>query len=246
MVQHSMRAEGSCGGRACKSVAVRILVIEDNDAVADGLRRALVAEGFTVEVIGDGSAGLVAARAGRFDLIVLDILLPGMNGFRVCRALREDEDWTPVLMLTAKDGELDEAEGLEIGADDYLVKPFSMVVLVARVRALLRRPRRRVDWPSVGDLRLDPLHRRCLVGDSEVELTSRETEVLAFFLDHPGEAHTKAVLLTAVWGDEFEGDPNIVEVYISHLRRKLDEPLGRSMIETVRGEGYRLRVEEPV
>jgi two-component system, OmpR family, response regulator len=125
-----------------------------------------------------------------------------------------------------------------------LVKPASMVVFLARVRALLRRPSRRVDWPSVGGLRLDPVRRRCLVGDVSVELTSRETEVLAFLLDHPGEAHSKTELLDAVWGD-FEGDPNIVEVYISHLRRKVDEPFGRSSIETVRGLGYRIRVEEP-
>jgi len=223
---------------------VRILVIEDDDAVAEGLCRTLIGEGFRVERCGNGSEGLTKAMAGGFDLIVLDLLLPGMNGYRLCQALRDADDWTPILMLTAKAGEFDEAEGLETGADDYLVKPASMVVFMARVRALLRRPSRRVDWPSVGGLRLDPLRRRCLVGDVSVELTSRETEVLAFLLDHPGEAHSKTELLDAVWGD-FEGDPNIVEVYISHLRRKVDEPFGRSSIETVRGLGYRIRVEEP-
>lgn len=226
-----------------EAAGVRILVIEDDEAVAAGVRRGLEAEGFEVEVCTDGTTGLGEARSGRFDLIVLDIMLPGLNGYRVCRELRGAGDWTPVLMLTAKDGEFDEAEGLELGADDYLSKPFSMVVLVARVRALLRRPRRRVDWPSIGDLRLDPLRRRCLLGDAVVELTSRETEVLAFLLDRSGEVHSKDALLGAVWGEGFEGDPNIVEVYISHLRRKLDEPFGRAMIQTVRGEGYRLCVE---
>jgi DNA-binding response OmpR family regulator len=149
-------------------------------------------------------------------------------------------------MLTAKSGELDEAEGLELGADDFLSKPFSMVVLTARVRALLRRPHRRVDWPAVGDLRLDPLRRTCLRGDIPVALTSRETEVLAFLLDHPGELLSKQAVLDAVWGNGFGGDPNIVEVYMSHLRRKLDEPFGRASIETVRGEGYRLRLVEAV
>ena len=224
---------------------MRILIVEDDESVAAGVRRGLEAEGFSVEVCGDGLSGLEAARSGRFDLVVLDIMLPGLNGYRVCDRLREAGMWTPVLMLTAKSGEHDEAEGLELGADDYLSKPFSMVVLTARVRALLRRPMRRVDWPAVGDLRLDPLRRRCLLGEDVVELTSRETEVLAYLLDRPGELHTKSSLLEAVWGPDFDGDPNIVEVYISHLRRKLDEPFGRTSIETVRGAGYRLRVEEP-
>jgi DNA-binding response OmpR family regulator len=225
---------------------VRILVVDDDESVAFSVSRALGAEGFEVEVRHDGIEGLDAARSGRFDLVVLDIMMPGLNGYRFCRRLRERDDAVPVLMLTAKSGEFDEAEGLDVGADDFLSKPFSMVVLLARVRALLRRPRRRLDWPSVGDLRLDPLRRRCIVGSVPVELTSRETELLAFLLDHPGVAHTKAQVLEAVWGAGFEGDPNIVEVYISHLRRKLDEPFGRATIETVRGEGYRLRVGEPV
>jgi two-component system OmpR family response regulator len=221
---------------------VRILVIEDDDAVAAGVRRGLEAEGFEAAVCRDGVTGLEAARSGRFDLVVLDIMLPGLNGYRVCRLLRDEGRWIPVLMLTAKAGEFDEAEALELGADDYLSKPFSMIVLVARVRALLRRPSRRVDWPTVGDMRLDPIGRRCLIGDTIIDLTSRESEVLAFLLDRPREVHTKSTLLDAIWGPGFEGDPNIVEVYISHLRRKLDEPFGRATIETLRGEGYRLRV----
>jgi DNA-binding response OmpR family regulator len=220
--------------------------VDDDKSVALGVSRALTSEGFEVEMRYNGIDGLDAARSGRFDLVVLDIMMPGLNGYRFCRRLRECDDAIPVLMLTAKRGEFDEAEGLDVGADDYLSKPFSMVVLLARVRALLRRPRRRVDWPSVGDLRLDPVRRRCLVGDVAVELTSREIELLAFLVDHPGVAHTKAQVLEAVWGADFEGDPNIVEVYVSHLRRKLDEPFGRAAIETIRGEGYRLRVEESV
>lgn len=225
---------------------MKLLLVEDDKKIATAVKRGLEAEGFTVEVAFDGIDGLWMATEGSYDLVVLDIMLPGRNGYQVCGALREADDWTPILMLTAKAGEFDEAEGLETGADDYLVKPASMVVLVARVRALLRRPLRRIDWPSVGGLRLDPVHRRCLVGDVPVELTSRETEVLAYLLDHPGDAHSKSDVLHAVWGDDFSGDPNIVEVYISHLRRKLDEPFGRSSIETVRGAGYRLRVEEAV
>ena len=222
---------------------MRILVIEEDKALADAVDQTLSAEGFDVERRTEGLSGFEAARSGEFDLVILDLMLPGMNGFKVCANLRAENVWTPILMLTAKGGEYDIAEGLETGADDYLVKPASMVVLVARVNALLRRPQRRVDWPQVGDLSLDPLRKRCLVGDVPVELTSRETEVLAFLLDRPDQVHSKAAVLEAVWGADFDGDPNIIEVYISHLRRKLDEPFGRAMIVTVRGEGYRLSVE---
>jgi DNA-binding response OmpR family regulator len=228
------------------SVPMRILVVEDEPTVANGVRRGLEADGFVVEIAGDGVTGLQRARSEHFDLIILDIMLPSMNGYRVCRALRTDEEWTPVLMLTAKSGEFDEAEGLELGADDFLTKPFSMVVLQARVRALLRRPQRRVDWPAIGGLRLDPLHHRCFRNDEVIELTAREMELLAYFLDRPGHVIGKTDILDAVWGPDFEGDRNIVEVYVSHLRRKLDEPFGRHTIETVRGRGYRLTVDEPI
>jgi DNA-binding response OmpR family regulator len=224
-------------------VPVRVLIVEDEPSVATGVSRCLSAEGFEVEVVDDGAVALARTDSERFDLIVLDILLPSMNGYRVCESIRSRDDWTPILMLTAKSGEYDEAEGLETGADDFLVKPFSMVVLQARVRALLRRPRNRVERLAVGDLRLDPLHRRCLLGSRPVELTAREMEVLAYLVDHANEPVTKRELLHAVWGTAFDGDPNIVEVYIAHLRRKLDEPYGRRSIETVRGAGYRLRVE---
>ena len=215
-------------------------MVEDEVSVATGIRRSLSADGFDVEVVHDGAGGLERVRAGRYDLIVLDILLPSMNGYRVCQSIRADDDWTPILMLTAKSGEYDEAEGLETGADDFLTKPFSMVVLQARIRALLRRPSRRVDGPAVGDLRLDALRRRCLRGQAAVDLTAREMEVLAYLMDHADQTVGKRELLEAVWGEDFEGDPNIIEVYVGHLRRKLDEPFDRRNIETVRGKGYRL------
>ena len=222
---------------------MRVLVVEDEVSVATGVQRCLSADGFDVEIAYDGADGLARAQAERFDLIVLDIMLPSMNGYRLCRSIRTDDEWTPILMLTAKSGEYDEAEGLETGADDFLTKPFSMVVLQARVRALLRRPRRRLEWPAVGDLRLDPLRRRCIRGTAAIDLTAREMEVLAYLLDHADQTVGKAELLEAVWGQGFAGDPNIVEVYVGHLRRKLEAPSGRQSIETVRGEGYRLRVE---
>ena len=224
---------------------MRVLVVEDEVSVATGVQRCLTADGFDVEIEHDGVAGLQRMQDESFDLLVLDIMLPSMNGYRICRSIREAGDWTPILMLTAKSGEYDEAEGLETGADDFLTKPFSMVVLQARVRALLRRPHRRVDWPAVGDLRLDPLRRRCIRGDTVIDLTAREMEVLAYLLDRPDETVTKVELLEGVWGAAFDGDPNIVEVYVSHLRRKVDEPFGRRTIETVRGVGYRLHGDAP-
>jgi DNA-binding response OmpR family regulator len=225
---------------------VRALVIEDDATVASGLQRGLAGEGFAVEAVYDGRSGLARARADHFDLIILDLMLPSLNGYKVCQELRSEGDPTPILMLTAKSGIYDEAEGLETGADDFLTKPFSMVVLVARVRALLRRPARRADWPAVGDLRLDPLRHRCFRGDVAVELTAREMEVLAYLVDRPGQIVGKVELLTAVWEHDFAGDPNIVEVYVSRLRRKIDGPSGGRRIETVRGQGYRLVIETPV
>jgi DNA-binding response OmpR family regulator len=174
-------------------------------------------------------------------VIVLDIMLPGVNGYRLCSALRRDGIWTPILMLTAKEGELDEVEALDSGADDYLTKPFSYAVLVARLRALLRRGAR--ERPAVleaGDLRLDPAAKRAWRGEAEVELTARELALLEFLLRRRGEAVAKREILQHVWDDEFEGDPNIVEVYVRHLRNKLDRPFGRAAIQTVRGTGYRL------
>ena len=219
----------------------RILVVEDEEAIASALEAGLGAEGFKVTVARRGDDGLELALAEDFDLICLDILLPGRNGYQVCAELRERGVWTPILMLTAKDGELDEAEGLDTGADDFLRKPFHFEVLVARVRALLRRGKPQVaEKVEVGDLRLDRGQHRCWRGEEEIELTPREFDLLAALLDAAGQAVPKADLIEKVWGPRFEGDPNIVEVYIGYLRKKVDRPFGRNAIETVRGVGYRL------
>jgi DNA-binding response OmpR family regulator len=169
-----------------------------------------------------------------------------MNGYRVCRALREDEVWTPILMLTAKDGEYDEAEALDTGADDFLSKPFSFVVLVARLRALARRRTDHNLQPlEAGDLVLDVVSRTCRRGDTEISLSPREFALLEALLRHKDEIVSKQDLLERVWGEEFEGDPNVVEVYVGYLRRKVDRPFGRTDLETIRGEGYRIRATEP-
>jgi DNA-binding response OmpR family regulator len=220
---------------------VRVLIVEDEAKVAAAVRRGLEAEGFAVDVALTGTDGLWMATENPYDVIVLDIMLPGMNGYAVCKSLREAGNWTSILMLTAKDGEYDQAEALDTGADDYLTKPFSFVVLLARIRALLRRSGR--SDPVVyaaGDLSLDPVRHRCVRGDVEVALTAREFAVLEFMMRRAGEVVTKSEILENVWDFAFEGDPNIVEVYIRHLRTKLDEPFGRRLIETIRGAGYRL------
>ena len=184
---------------------------------------------------------LEKARAERFDLIVLDIMLPGMNGYKVCRTLRDEEVWTPILMLTAKDGEYDEAEALDTGADDFLSKPFSFVVLVARLRALARRRSDANLQPlELGDLVLEPVSRTVRRGDTDIPLSPREFALLEALMRHTGEVVAKTDLLERVWGEDFEGDPNVVEVYIGYLRRKIDRPFGHSDLETVRGEGYRM------
>jgi DNA-binding response OmpR family regulator len=173
-------------------------------------------------------------------------MLPGRNGYRICADLRAAGDWTPILMLTAKDGDLDEAEALDTGADDFISKPFSFAVLVARVRALLRRSADRAVAPAaVGDLRIDPARRRAWRGDSELALTAREFDVLALLVRRAGQVLSKAEILDAVWDSDFEGDPNVIEVYVRRLRRKVDEPFGRRSIETVRGAGYRMVGDAP-
>jgi two-component system OmpR family response regulator len=220
---------------------MRILVVEDEPAIADALATGLRAEGFDVDVVGDGNDGLWRAREIQYAAIVLDILLPGMNGYKVCRTLRDEGIWTPILMLTAKDGELDEAEALDTGADDFLSKPFSFVVLVARLRALLRRgvvPRPAV--LTVGSLRLDPASRQCERGGTSIELTAREYGLLELLMRRSDAIVPKSVLLDEVWGPDFEGDPNIVEVYVGYLRKKVDTPFDVQTILTVRGAGYRL------
>ena len=220
---------------------MRVLVVEDETSIADALAIGLRAEGFDVDIADNGTDGLWRARETAYAAIILDILLPGMNGFKVCRTLRDEGVWTPILMLTAKDGELDEAEALDTGADDFLSKPFSFVVLVARLRALLRRgstPRPTV--LRVGSLSLDPASRQCRRGDVAVDLTAREYALLELLMRRSDAIVSKSVLLDEVWGPDFEGDPNIVEVYIGYVRKKIDAPFGVQTILTVRGAGYRL------
>jgi len=219
---------------------VRVLVIEDEVHLGEVLQRGLQAEGFDVELTHDGLDGLWRARERRYAAIVLDLLLPGMNGFEVCRTLREEGVGTPILMLTAKQGEYDEAEALDTGADDFLSKPFSFVVLVARLRALARRGASRPPTLVVGDLVVDPAGRTCHRGDAPVTLTPRELALLSALLRRDGDVAPKHDLLHEVWGDDFDGDANVVEVYVGYLRRKIDAPFGRNTLQTVRGAGYRM------
>lgn len=219
---------------------MKLLLVEDDTKIAAAVARGLEAEGFTVEIAVDGDDGLWRATEGTYDLILLDIMLPGRSGYRICADVRARGDWTPILMLTAKDGDLDEAEALDTGADDYLTKPFSFPVLVARVRALLRRGRERDPVPvQVGDVRIDPSARRVWRTGADVTLTAREFDVLEFLVRRAGRVVSKDDILAGVWDDDFDGDPNVVEVYVLRLRRKLGDAEGHR-IETVRGAGYRL------
>jgi len=224
---------------------MRILVVEDEKRLASSLRTGLEAEGFAVDTAYDGEEGLWYAREHDYDAILLDIMLPGLNGYKVCETLRAESNWTPILMLTAKDGEWDQVEALDTGADDYVTKPFSFQVLLARLRSLLRRGA--TERPTnlvVGDLELDPAAHRVTRAGTEISLTSREMSLLEFLMRRHGEVVTKADILGHVWDYAFEGDPNIVEVYVGRLRRKVDRPFGRADIETLRGSGYRLRDSE--
>ena len=219
---------------------MRVLVVEDEKRLAAALQRGLTAEGFTVDTAHDGNHGLWLALEHSYDVIVLDIMLPGLNGYRVCARLRAAGSDTPILMLTAKDGEYDEAEALDTGADDFLSKPFSYVVLVARINALLRRRGQGAGASPVlelGGLRIDTAARRVFLGGAEITLTAKEFSVLEQLAVRAGEVVSKARILEHVWDFAYDGDPNIVEVYVSALRRKL----GPGFIETVRGAGYRLR-----
>ncbi|MEO3926611.1 response regulator transcription factor [Micromonosporaceae bacterium B7E4] len=216
---------------------MRLLVVEDEARLATALQRGLQAEGFVVDVAGSGPEGLDLARHGGYDAMILDVMLPGLSGYRVVRQLRAERHWLPVLMLSAKDGEYDQADGLDCGADDYLTKPFSYVVLLARLRALLRRgaPRRPVVLVA-GDLSLDPARRRVTRDGVEVELTAREYALLEYLLRRAGEVVSKTELLDHVWDASLRTAPNAVEVYVGYLRRKI----GRDRLETIRGAGYRL------
>jgi two-component system OmpR family response regulator len=220
---------------------MRVLLVEDQPLLADAVRRGLVAEHVAVDVAPDGTSGLRAASQGHYDVVLLDIMLPGLSGYRVLEELRRRGVWTPVLMLTAKDGEYDEADAFELGADDYLTKPFSMVVLLARLRALVRRATpQRPTVLTAGDLSLDPSTHHASRGKVTIDLTPREFGLLEFLLRRPGDVLTRTEILHGVWDAHYDGDSNVVEVYVRYLRRKIDKPFGRNAIETVRGVGYRL------
>lgn len=221
---------------------MKVLIVEDETRLARSLSLGLQAEGFTVDVANTGTDGLWMARENTYDAIVLVLMLPGINGYQICSTLREGEDWTPILMLTAKDGEWDQVEGLDTGADDYLTKPFSFPVLVARIRAIARRGA--VPRPNAlefGDLRIEPTTRQVWRGETRISLTAREFALLHHLARHPDEVLSKQQILASVWDFNYEGDPNIVEVYIRHLRNKINRPFAKQAIMTIRGAGYRLR-----
>jgi two-component system OmpR family response regulator len=225
---------------------VRVLVVDDEVRLAEGIRLGLEAEGCSVDVAHDGVDGLWFATEHPYDVIVLDWMMPRMNGWKMLASLRAADDWTPVLMLTARDADQDEIEALGTGADDYVTKPFSFAVLMARLRVLARRGA--VERPSVlevGDLALDPGAHTVRRGDVGIETTSREFAVLEYLMRHRDLVVSKLDVLGGVWDEAFDGDPNIVEVYVGHLRRKVDRPFGRASIQTVRGTGYRLVDDRP-
>jgi len=254
---HNTRPEGLCrcwkhvggggvGDEVGSSLApVRVLVVEDDPGIAQALVRGLTADGFAVDHADDGTEGLWLAQTHSYQAIVLDLMLPGANGWQICAALREGGDSTPILMLTAKDGEYDEIEGLETGADDYMTKPFSYPVLLTRVRSLIRRAGTSPSASvlAAGDLVLDPAARTVHRGGTEVELSPRAFAVLEYMMNQAGLVVSKQSILANVWDHAFDGDPNIVEVYVSRIRTAVDTAFGRSAIETVRGVGYRLAAD---
>ncbi|MFC7496342.1 MULTISPECIES: response regulator transcription factor [unclassified Nocardioides] len=220
---------------------MRILVVEDDKQLAAALRRGLEAEGYAVDVALTGTDGDWFAAENSYDAMVVDIMLPGLAGDALCAGRRDAGDWTPILMLTARSGPEQEARALDAGADDFLSKPFSFMVLTARLRALLRRGgHERPAVLEVGDLRLDPAAHRLWRGDTPVELTPRQFSLLEFLMRHPGEVLPKSAILEHVWDFAYDGHPNIVEVYVRQLRQRIDEPFGRSSLRTVRLVGYRL------
>ena len=220
---------------------MKVLLVEDEARLAGVVKEGLAAEGFVVEVVSDGITGLWAATENSYDAIVLDIMLPGLNGYDVLKQIRSRKIWTPVLMLTAKDGEYDQTDAFDLGADDYLTKPFSFLILMARLRALVRRgaPERPV-LITVGTLVLDPARRLVARGGVPVPLTAREYGLLLYLMRHAGDVVSKAQILDNVWDSAYEGSDNIVEVYIGYLRKKLDAPFNLNTLRTVRGLGYRL------
>jgi two-component system, OmpR family, response regulator len=225
---------------------MRVLVVEDEAKMAKLLRRGLEEDGHAVDMGADGPEGLWLATENNYAAIVLDVMLPGFDGFELCRRLRAAGNWTPVIMLTARDAVDDRVRGLDSGADDYLVKPFSLLELGARLRALARRDdRARPVVLSEGDLRLDPATKRAWRGETELRLSPKEFMLLELFLRHPGTVLTRSQILEAAWDFAYEGTSNVVDQYVTYLRRKIDAPFGRHDIETVRGMGYRLRRTEP-
>jgi two-component system OmpR family response regulator len=223
---------------------MRVLVVEDSVRMADVLRRGLVEEGYAVDVVATGADAVWLASEAPFDAIVLDVVLPDFDGFEVCRRLRRADRWPPLLMLTARDDVSDRVRGLDAGADDYLTKPFAFEELLARVRSLVRRgPRDRSPTLQIGDLELDPAAHAVRRAGEPVPLTPKEFALLQYLMTHPDEALTRSSLLEHVWDFAFDGDPNVVDVYIGYLRAKIDRPFGRRSIETVRAVGYRLRSE---
>jgi two-component system, OmpR family, response regulator len=223
---------------------MRVLIVEDHVKMASLIRRGLRKEGMAVDVVGDGEEGVARAEATEYDAIILDVMLPGIDGFEVCRRLRADGVWSPILMLTARDAVKDRIAGLDHGADDYLTKPFSYAELLARLRALVRRGA--IERPTelrVGDLRLDPARRQAWRGSEEIALSAKEFSILETFMRRPGEVLTRFQLLEHAWDYDYENRSNVVDSYIRLLRRKIDRPFGVDSIETVRGAGYRLRQE---
>jgi len=223
---------------------MRILIVEDELRMASLIRRGLLAEGVAADVAPNGEEALWMAEAHDYDSIVLDVMLPGIDGFETCRRLRANGVWAPVLMLTARDAVDDRVAGLDMGADDYLVKPFAFAELLARLRALVRRgDAERPSVLQVGDLTLDPAARQVRRGDEEISLSAKEFSLLETFMRRPGEVLSRLHLLEHAWDFAYENRSNVVDVYIRHLRRKIDEPFGRRSLETVRGAGYRLRAD---
>ncbi|MCT1801871.1 response regulator transcription factor [Kocuria carniphila] len=220
---------------------MRVLVVDDEADLSESLRRGLTNEGFVVDVANDGVTGAWLAQENPYDVIVLDLMLPGKNGYTILKEIRAAKNWTPVLMLTAKDGEYDEADAFDLGADDYLTKPFSFMVLVARLRALIRRgaPERPVNI-TVGSLELDPSRHKVTRGDTVIELTAKEYVILQYFMQNAETVVSKLQIMDNAWDAAFEGSENIVEVYVGYLRKKIDVPFGLNTLQTVRGMGYRL------
>lgn len=223
---------------------MRLLVVEDESRLAVALSRGLVAEGFVVDIAVDGKCGLESVRLGHYDAAILDVMLPRLSGYEVVRSLRAEQNWLPVLMLSAKDGEYDQADGLDCGADDYLTKPFSFVELMARLRALARRgPIEKAAVLAAGDLSLDPAARRVWRGPAEITLSAKEFALLETFMRRPGAILSRFELLEHAWDHDYENRSNVIDVYVRYLRDKVDRPFGVKCIETVRGAGYRLRAD---